>query len=39
MKSPDVIIYDTTLRDGAQGEHINFSAEEKLRIAHRLDDM
>jgi 2-isopropylmalate synthase len=39
MKSPDVIIYDTTLRDGAQGEHINFSAEEKLRIAHRLDEM
>jgi 2-isopropylmalate synthase len=39
MESPDVIIYDTTLRDGAQGEQINFSAEEKLRIAHRLDDM
>ena len=39
MKSPDVSIYDTTLRDGAQGERINFSAEEKLRIAHRLDDM
>jgi 2-isopropylmalate synthase len=39
MKSPDVLIYDTTLRDGAQGEHIHFSAEEKLRIAHRLDDM
>jgi 2-isopropylmalate synthase len=39
MKSPDILIYDTTLRDGTQGEHINFSAEEKLRIAHRLDDM
>ena len=39
MKSPDVIIYDTTLRDGTQGEQVNFSAEEKLRIAHRLDDM
>ncbi len=39
MESPDVIIYDTTLRDGTQGEQINFSAEEKLRIAHRLDDM
>ena len=39
MKSPDVIIYDTTLRDGVQGEQVNFSAEEKLRIAHRLDDM
>ncbi len=35
----DVLIYDTTLRDGTQGEQINFSAEEKLRIAMRLDDM
>ena len=34
-----VIIYDTTLRDGTQGEQTNFSAEEKLRIAQRLDDV
>src|SRR3989337_1513763 len=34
----DVLIYDTTLRDGTQGEQINFTAEEKLRIAQRLDD-
>ena len=33
------LIYDTTLRDGTQGENINFSAEEKLKIAQRLDDM
>ena len=39
MKSREVFIYDTTLRDGTQGEQINFSAEEKLRIAQRLDDM
>ncbi len=32
-------IYDTTLRDGAQGENITFSAKDKLDIAHRLDDM
>ena len=38
-KTWDVLIYDTTLRDGTQGEQINFSAEEKLRIALRLDDM
>ena len=39
MKAPQVFIYDTTLRDGTQGEQINFSAEEKLRIARRLDEM
>ncbi|MCG6536858.1 MAG: citramalate synthase, partial [Syntrophales bacterium LBB04] len=38
-KNGDVLIYDTTLRDGTQGEQINFSAEEKLRIALRLDEM
>ncbi|MCU0581906.1 MAG: citramalate synthase [Syntrophales bacterium] len=39
MATNDVLIYDTTLRDGTQGEQINFSAEEKLRIALRLDEM
>lgn len=34
---PDVEIYDTTLRDGSQGEGINFSALDKLRIADKLD--
>ena len=34
---PKVEIYDTTLRDGAQGEGINFSAMDKLRIAEKLD--
>ncbi len=34
-----VLIYDTTLRDGTQGENISFTAEEKLRIAHKLDDL
>ena len=36
MKS--ILLYDTTLRDGAQGENISFTAEDKLRIAKRLDD-
>jgi 2-isopropylmalate synthase len=39
MKTKNVLIYDTTLRDGTQGEQINFSAEEKLRVAQRLDEM
>src|SRR5881394_1927691 len=34
---PAVEIYDTTLRDGSQGEGINFSVADKLRIAERLD--
>ena len=34
---PDVEIYDTTLRDGTQGEGINLSVADKLRIAERLD--
>jgi 2-isopropylmalate synthase len=29
------LIYDTTLRDGTQGENINFSAQEKLKIAKK----
>jgi 2-isopropylmalate synthase len=32
-------LYDTTLRDGTQGENITFSADEKVKIALRLDDM
>jgi 2-isopropylmalate synthase len=34
-----ILLYDTTLRDGAQGENINFSAEEMIKIAQRLDDL
>ncbi len=34
---PEVEIYDTTLRDGSQGEGINFSVTDKLRIAEKLD--
>lgn len=33
----EVVLYDTTLRDGAQREGISFSVDDKLRIARRLD--
>src|SRR4051812_45574086 len=35
--SSDVELYDTTLRDGSQGEGVNFSAADKIRIAEQLD--
>ena len=35
---PQVEIYDTTLRDGAQAEGISFSAQDKLKIARKLDE-
>jgi 2-isopropylmalate synthase len=34
-----IYLYDTTLRDGTQGENITFSADEKVKIALRLDDI
>ena len=32
----EVEIYDTTLRDGSQGQGVSFSVSDKLRIAERL---
>src|SRR5438874_7996810 len=32
-------IYDTTLRDGTQGEGFNLSLQDKLQIARRLDEL
>jgi 2-isopropylmalate synthase len=37
MKSNQVLVYDTTLRDGTQGEGISFSVTDKLLIAEKLD--
>ena len=34
-----VLVYDTTLRDGMQGEGMSVSVDEKLRIAHALDEL
>ncbi|MFQ5444173.1 MAG: citramalate synthase [Nitrospinales bacterium] len=32
-------LYDTTLRDGSQSEEISFTVEDKIRIAHKLDEL
>ncbi|RJR27441.1 MAG: citramalate synthase [Desulfobacteraceae bacterium] len=33
----EIALYDTTLRDGTQGEEVNLSAEDKMKIAKKLD--
>jgi 2-isopropylmalate synthase len=35
----DVLLYDTTLRDGCQAEDVSFTLEDKLRIAEKLDEL
>jgi 2-isopropylmalate synthase len=37
--SEQVLLYDTTLRDGMQGEGMSLSVEEKVRVAHALDSL
>ena len=32
-------LYDTTLRDGSQGEGVSFTVQDKLRITRRLDEL
>jgi 2-isopropylmalate synthase len=34
-----IFLYDTTLRDGSQGEGVNFSLPDKLSLTQRLDDL
>jgi len=34
-----ILLFDTTLRDGTQGENICFTVDEKLMIAQKLDDL
>jgi 2-isopropylmalate synthase len=37
MSARKIVVYDTTLRDGAQGPAVSFSAADKERIARALD--
>jgi 2-isopropylmalate synthase len=37
--SRQIHLYDTTLRDGMQGEGMSLSADEKVRVAHALDEL
>ncbi|HZG13800.1 MAG TPA: citramalate synthase [Candidatus Bathyarchaeia archaeon] len=39
MRTEKVYLYDTTLRDGTQGEGISLSVEDKVKIAMRLDQL
>src|SRR5258707_13592732 len=34
-----IFTFDTTLRDGTQGESVSFSVEDKLLIAEKLDEL
>src|SRR4051794_39964499 len=34
-----IFLYDTTLRDGSQGEGVNFSLQDKLLITQKLDEV
>ncbi len=38
MTATQIVLFDTTLRDGTQGEGISLSCDDKLRIARRLDE-
>lgn len=38
-QAPFVEVYDTTLRDGTQGENISLSVDDKLRVTRLLDDL
>ncbi|TVR70160.1 MAG: citramalate synthase [Spirochaetaceae bacterium] len=34
-----VVMYDTTLRDGMQGIQVSYTLDDKIKIAHALDEM
>ena len=38
MSKRTIEIYDTTLRDGTQGEGVNYTVRDKIAVAQRLDE-
>ncbi len=34
-----IFTFDTTLRDGTQGENVSFSADDKILVCHKLDEL
>ncbi|MFO7636556.1 MAG: citramalate synthase, partial [Clostridia bacterium] len=34
-----IVIYDSTLRDGAQGKNISYTVHDKIKIARKLDEL
>jgi len=39
MTNKNISIFDSTLRDGAQGQGISYSVEDKIKIVKVLDDI
>ena len=39
MNKEKIYIFDTTLRDGAQTEGVDFSLDDKIKIAKALSDL
>ena len=39
MSKEKIFIFDTTLRDGAQTQGVDFSIDDKLKIANALDSL
>ena len=39
MSKDKLFLFDTTLRDGAQTQGVDFSLDDKVKIAQSLDDL
>ncbi len=39
MDTKKIVLFDTTLRDGAQTRGVHFSVEDKIKLTRELDEM